>query len=67
MYKMKGRITRLLIEIESLFNASSLPITGLQVRQGKLSFPCDVASVSDSFSNYSVGDVWSTDGFDNYA
>ena len=67
MYKMNGRINRLLKEIETLFNETSLPIKELQVRQGKLSFPCDVTSITDNFHHYTMGDVWSTEGFDNYA
>ena len=67
MYKVKGRIHRLLIELESLLNITTLPIKGLKVRQGKLIFPCDVSTITDGFCDYSEGDVWSTDGFDNYA
>ena len=67
MYKIKGRITRLIKELESLLYVAELPIKTLQVRQGKILFPCDVSAVTDNFCDYRAGSVWSMDGFDNYA
>ena len=66
MFKLEARIQRLLNDLTPLLNKTSAPITGVQVRRGKLSFPCDVTAL-DGFVPYAVGDVWSEENFDTYA
>ncbi len=67
MYRLKQRIERLITELRGLFVQTTVPITGIQVRKGKLTFPCDVTKIADGFDPYDCGDVWSGENCDDYA
>ncbi len=66
MYGLEGRASRLLDELGSLLNKRVLPVEGVEIRRGRLTFPCDVAAIADGYLPY-TGEVFSGETFDDYA
>ncbi len=67
MYGLERRIERLIKEVKSLLNETDIQVDSIEMRKGKITFPCDITSISDGFSEYSNGEVWSGKNFDDYA
>ncbi len=67
MYGLNARCMRLILEIGNLLNETNLKIKDIEIRKGKLSFPCNVTEIKDGFLPYNNGDIWSGEKFDDYA
>ena len=67
MYGLKGRIYRLISELHYLLNENKSIVEDIEIRKGRITFPCNVSSICDGFQPYLQGDVWSGTNFDDYA
>ena len=65
MYGLKGRVNRLICELETLLDERTIKIPGIQIRLGRLQFPCNVTERTDGFEPYTCGDVWSGKDYDD--
>ncbi len=67
MYKIKGRVNRLICEVGTLLNETLTAVTDIEIRPGRLCFPCNICDITDNFTKYSCGEIWSTENYDDYA
>lgn len=67
MYGLINRIKRLLDEIESLLYQEAGLIKMLKIRKGKIEFPCNITEITDGYSDFNNGSIWSEKEFSNYA
>lgn len=67
MYNLDLRIIRLRDELNSLTNVKCSKIENIQIRRGRIDFPCDFSGISDGFVPYTQGEEWSDTAFDSYA
>ncbi len=67
MYLLKNRIKRTLGELQAVLDVKSRRIENMEIRRGKLNFPQDIQKISDGFTAFLYGDIWSEPEFDNYA
>ncbi len=67
MYGLDKRVQRLIYETKALLDKTELQIENIEIRKGKLDFPCDVTKITDGFVPYNYGDVWSECDCNEYA
>lgn len=67
MYLLKNRIKRLMDDLKLLIPVRSKQLDRMEIRLGKLSFPCRIAEISDQFEPYFCGQIWSSPKYNDYA
>ena len=66
MYRLRERANRLIGEVGSLLYENVPCEINLQMREGKIEFPCDFEDIKDGFNDFQNGDFYAKDYYDKY-
>lgn len=67
MYGLANRAYRLIGDLEGMLYRPLQSISGIEMRRGKLSFPCQLSQIREGFVPFENGGLWAEGEFDHYA